>query len=127
MYADDILLYKSINCLEDYRGLREDIDVIYECTSACHLPLNLLKCKYLIASRKQQPDLTAGGLLLGDYTGNRFTATDTLIGVLVTSTLTWKDHIQQICTKARKLVGLLYRQFSTWADIKIVYVSTLLV
>ena len=46
MYADDILLYKSINCLEDYRGLRGDINVIYECTSACHLPLNPLKCKY---------------------------------------------------------------------------------
>ena len=34
----------------------------------------------------------------------------------MTSTLTWKDQIQQICTKARKLVGMLYRQFSTWAD-----------
>ena len=117
MYADDILLYKSINCLEDYRGLREDINVIYECTSACHLPLNPLKCKYLIASRKQQLDLTPGGLLLGDYTMEQVDSYRYL-GVLVTSTLTWKDHIQQICTKVRKLVGLLYRQFSTWADIK---------
>ena len=34
----------------------------------------------------------------------------------MTSTLTWKEHIKQICTKARKLVGMLYRKFSTWAD-----------
>jgi len=27
MYANDILLYKSINCSEDYRGLQEDIDI----------------------------------------------------------------------------------------------------
>ena len=38
------------------------------------------------------------------------------MGVLVTPTLTWKDHIQQVSIKARKLVGMLYRQFSTWAD-----------
>jgi len=86
MYADDILPYKSINCLEDYRGLREDIDVIYECTSACQL-------HYLIASRKQQPNLTLGGLLLGDYTMEQFDI-------------------------YRYLGVLLYRQFSTWADIK---------
>ena len=34
----------------------------------------------------------------------------------MTSKLTWNDHINQICTKARKLVGMLYRQFYTWAD-----------
>ena len=34
----------------------------------------------------------------------------------MTSILTWKDHIQLICTKAWKLVGMLHRLFSTWAD-----------
>ena len=34
----------------------------------------------------------------------------------MTSRLTWSDHIEQICTKARKLVGMLYRQFYSWAD-----------
>ena len=38
------------------------------------------------------------------------------LGILVTSTLTWKDHIQQICTKARKLVGILHTWFYTCAD-----------
>ena len=32
------------------------------------------------------------------------------------SKLSWADHINHICSKARKLVGMLYRQFYTWAD-----------
>jgi len=38
------------------------------------------------------------------------------LGVHVTSNLTWTEHISQICTKARKLVGMLYRHYSKWAD-----------
>ena len=35
---------------------------------------------------------------------------------MVSSRLTWSDHIEQICAKARKLVGMMYRQFYSWAD-----------
>ena len=34
----------------------------------------------------------------------------------MTSKLSWADHINHICSNARKLVGMLYRQFYTWAD-----------
>ena len=34
----------------------------------------------------------------------------------MTSTLNWNDHIQHICSKARKLIGMLHRRFSSWAD-----------
>ena len=38
------------------------------------------------------------------------------LGVLLSSDLTWTPHIESICSKARKLVGLLYRQFSNNAN-----------
>ena len=38
------------------------------------------------------------------------------LGILVTSRLNWSDHIEQICTKARKLVGIMYKLFYNWAD-----------
>ena len=82
---------------------------------ASHLTLNPAKCRYLIASRKRQSILPPGGLLL-DNCALEQVHSYRYLGVLVTSTLTWKEHIKQICTKARKLVGMLYRKFSTWAD-----------
>ena len=38
------------------------------------------------------------------------------LGVIITSNLSWLEHIQSICNKSRKLVGLLYRQFYLNAD-----------
>ena len=38
------------------------------------------------------------------------------LGVIITSNLSWSEHIQSICNKSRKLVGLLYRQFYQNAD-----------
>ena len=34
------------------------------------------------------------------------------LGLLLSLDLSWSHHIQSTCTKARKLLGLLYRQFS---------------
>ena len=33
------------------------------------------------------------------------------LGVLLSRNLSWSDHISELCTKARKILGLLYRQF----------------
>ena len=30
--------------------------------------------------------------------------------------ISWSEHIKQLCSKVRKLIGMLYRQFYTWAD-----------
>ena len=115
MYADDILLYKPIYCPEDYGNLQQDIDAINGCTQACHLKLNPSKCKYIIASKKRQPLYPSRGLFLGNFIMEQVDSYRYL-GVTVTSTLNWNDHIQHICSKARKLVGMLHRRFSSWTD-----------
>ena len=38
------------------------------------------------------------------------------LGVIITSDLSWLEHIQSICNKSRKLVGLHYRQLYLNAD-----------
>ena len=30
--------------------------------------------------------------------------------------ISWSEHIKQLCSKVRKLIGMLYRQFYTWTD-----------
>ena len=38
------------------------------------------------------------------------------LGVTICSSLSWSPHISNICAKARKLLGLLYRQFYFYSD-----------
>ena len=95
--------------------LQSDIDAIQECISKCHLTLNPSKCKYLIASRRRQPHLPRTRLFIGRDV-LELVDSYRYLGVLVTSKLSWADHINHICSKARKLVGMLYREFYTWAD-----------
>ena len=48
------------------------------------------------------------------------------LGVLVTNNLSWSDHISEFCSKARKILGLLYRQFynnANPATLKQLYIS----
>ena len=115
MYADDILLSKPISCPEDYGGLQSDINTIHDCISASHLTLNPSKCKYLICSKKRHPYLPSAGLQL-DCIALEQVNSYCYLGVVVSSKLTWSEHIEQVCSKARKLVGMLYRQFYSWAD-----------
>ena len=115
MYADNILLSKPINHPDNYDDLQRDIDAIQECICKCHLTLNPSKCKYLIASRRRQPHLPRTRLFIGRDV-LELVDSYRYLGVLVTSKLSWADHINHICSKARKLVGMLYRQFYTWAD-----------
>ena len=48
------------------------------------------------------------------------------LGLKIKCDLTWTDHIKGICSKARRLVGLLFRQFYHYAEpstIKILYLT----
>ena len=55
MYADDILLFKSIDHPDAYSDLQRDINTIHECTSTCHLTLNPSEYKCIVVSKRRQP------------------------------------------------------------------------
>ena len=38
------------------------------------------------------------------------------LGLTIKDNLSWSDHISKICSKARRLVGMLFRQFYNCAD-----------
>ena len=38
------------------------------------------------------------------------------LGVLISSSLSWSPHVEAVCTKARKLLGLVYRRFYGLVD-----------
>ena len=53
VYADDMLLYKSMKSFEDYSHLQFDIDCISDWVSRNKLMLNPTKCKAMTISRKR--------------------------------------------------------------------------
>ena len=69
----------------------------------------------MIISRKRVPTLPSTQLQLHDRPLERVESYKYL-GLLLTNNLSWSPHIVNICSKARKVLGLLYRRFYGYAD-----------
>ena len=112
-YADDLLLYKPVESNADCNRMQEDVTTIDHWMSHNFLTLNATKCKHMVITRSrihQCPQLFLAGQPLECVQSYKY------LGVIITSNLSWSEHIQSICNKSRKLVGLLYRQFYQNAD-----------
>jgi len=53
LYADDMLLFKTIISTGDYVELQKDVDTLNNWVTTNHLSFNTSKCKYMLISRKK--------------------------------------------------------------------------
>ena len=109
LFADDIALYRIITNYDDYSALQSNVNSIDSCLSAKHLTLNPKKCCCLFISRKQvhslpPPCLTLGHSPLAQVSSYKYQ------DLLITTDLMWLTHIANICTRMRKLIGILCRR-----------------
>ena len=111
LYADDVQLFRIINSPEDFVALQEDIDKIGSWSRANFLTLNRTKCKYMIVSRKTNLSTPSSPLLLEGHPLDQVEMFQYLGVLLLSHDLTWGEHVQSTCKKARKILGLLYRRF----------------
>ena len=76
------------------------------------MTFNASKCKCMMISRKRSRNVNSPSLTLN---GSHLEVVECYkyLGLLLTSDLSWSNHIETMCTKVRKLLGLLYRWFST--------------
>ena len=89
-----------------------------------HLSFNTTKCKTVVLSRKRLKTTPSQIFLLGSQL--EIVESFKYLVLLIKCDLTWTDHIKQICSKARRLVGLLFRRFYNYADpstIRILYLT----
>ena len=113
LYADDIVLYKPIKTYSDYQS---ELDLFQAWSDRNRLVFNLKKCKFMIITRKKIKLLEPlNNIMLGTSPTER-TYSFKYFGVTISSTLSWSGHIHNICTKARKVIGILYRHFHLNAD-----------
>ena len=81
--------------------------------------------RYMVISRKKRPIIPLTPILICGNTLERVLSFKYL-GVWITKDLTWSRHVNEICTKARRVVGLIYRQYyrySTPETLNQLYVS----
>ena len=118
-------MYRPPSSLADFNHLQNDIDILDEWTENQYLTFNPKKCKAMVLSRKRYTVLPTNPLLLK---GQALEFVDSIkyLCLTISSELSWSRHIEQISSKARKLVGMLFRQFYNYTDkqtIKTLYLS----
>ena len=110
LFADDVLLYRTIACAADYASLQEVISRIEQWSTENYLSFNTSKCKFMVISRKINPTLPDAPLQLF---GTSLDQVDSYkyLGVLLTGNLSWSLQVESVCARARRVLGLLYRRF----------------
>ena len=107
-YANDILLYQPITLVADFTALQNDVTKICDWTSCNFMSFNEAKPKVMHVSRKRTlvfptTPITRIDIILETVSTNKY------LGLLIPFDLSWTPHIQNVCSKARKILGLLYR------------------
>ena len=94
--------------------LQSDIDKILNWTTVNLMSFNTSKCKQMIISRKKSQNVASALSLSGQVLElvNHYE----YLGFYLSADLSWYYHIQCICAKARKIMGILYQQFSSNVD-----------
>ena len=110
LFADNVLLYHIISQAADYATLQMAISSIEAWSVANSLSFNTSKCKYMVISRKLTPSLPEMELQLNGEPLQRVESYKYL-GLILSNNLSWSAHISSVCSKARQILGLLYRRF----------------
>ena len=115
LFADDVLLYHVVSKEEDFALVQEAVSLLDNWSVDNHLNFNLTKCQYMIISRKLHPTLPNTPLLLSNHPLQRVFCYKYL-GLLLTDNFSWSQHISSCCSKARQVLGLLYRRFYSFSN-----------
>ena len=106
---------RPIRQASDYQLLQQDVEALGEWANNNYLTFNPAKSKAMVFSRKRRLVPFPSYFKLN---GSKLEIVGSVkyLGITISSDLTWSKHINIISSKARKLVGLLFRQFYRCAD-----------
>ena len=108
LYADDILLYRTLSTYKDNALLQSDVNTISSWIATSGLALNPSKSTLLVISRQRVKPVVALQIL---STPVPLSDSVKYLGVTLTSDLKWNMHVTNTCKSAKQKLGLLYRNF----------------
>ena len=110
LFADDCVCYREINTINDCKKLQDDIDRLENWAAIWGMRFQPAKCNMMSLSRKKSN-------VKFDYTLKDtkliFLQSIKYLGVNITSNLHWGKHIEEICNKSYRTLGLLKRNLSS--------------
>ena len=109
LFADDCIIYKIINSMDDSRCLQRDLNVISQWTETWQMQLNIDKCAVIRCTRSHSP-------IKFDYTLNdtivKVTNQHRYLGITLDESMHWSHHINTMCKKANKSLNFIRRNLS---------------
>lgn len=106
MFADDCILYRTINCINDSHRLQQDLDKFSSWSKDWQIDLNAPKCSSMVVTNKRK---VVQFCYVIDGTPLKLVKEHSYLGVTITSKLSWTTHINNIVCKAYKILGLIRR------------------
>ena len=106
MFADNALLYKVVKSITNFQDLQSDVNSFVQWTADHDLKLNVKKCKLLLLLRRRVPVCTHT-IMINDQPLEKVQSYKYL-GVHISSDLSWSNHVSNICSRAKKQMGMLY-------------------
>ena len=104
LFADDCLLYRTIDSVADANQLQWDLDSMVDWSNTWLMRFNAAKCHLLKITRQQKyhpTSYTIKEVQLKQVDHHPY------LGVELTTFLTWKTHISNITSKANRILNLL--------------------
>ena len=108
LFADDTVLHRHIENRSDCDLLQEDLTSASEWCKSWLVTLKTEKCEVLHITRKNDPircQYSLNNILLPEVDHHKH------LGLWLESSLSWDYHINSICAKANKVLGLIKRTF----------------
>ena len=109
LFADDCLLYRTINSVEDSFILQTDLELLSQWATVWQMKFNVSKCIVICCTRSHTP------VQYGYRLNNITLSTDnqhTYLGILLHKSLSWSGHIASIVSKASQIFNFLRRNLS---------------
>ena len=109
LFADDCLLYRVINSVEDINRLQEDLNKLSEWADTWQLKFNISKCTVIRCTRSLSPltyDYTLHSHILDISDQHMY------LGVLIHKSLSWSPHISNVVNKASRTLNFLKRNLN---------------
>ena len=110
IYADDILLFKFLSSPSDLAVFQHDVDLISAWISSKYLTANVEKSKCMLISRRRSHRLNFVIFLNGKQVEQ--VKDFKYLCLWISDDLFWSYHIEAVCSKARHMLGFIYRFFS---------------